>query len=78
MTATMSATGEVIIPECVRAAAGLVPGVPLDVSASNGGVLIKEAKPYVPPDPSVFDEMLGAAQIKWGSGVLMEMLRGDD
>ena len=44
MTTTMTATGEVTIPESVRAAAGLTPGAPLEISASNGGVLIKEAR----------------------------------
>lgn len=75
---TMTATGEVTIPESVRAAAGLTPGTPLEVSAGNGGVLIKEAAPYVPPDPSCIDKMVGAATVKWQPGELMAMLRGDD
>ena len=79
MTATtMTANGQVTIPESVRNASGLAPGMPLDVSASSGGVLIKEAKPYAPPDPSVFDKMVGAATVKWQPGELMAMLRGDD
>lgn len=42
-TTTVTATGEVTIPESVRAAAGLMPGMPLEVSAGNGGVLITVA-----------------------------------
>ena len=37
---TMTASGQVTIPESIRVAAGLMPGMPLEVSASNGGVLI--------------------------------------
>ena len=64
----------------MREAAGLKPGTPLEISAAaNGSVLIREAEPYVPPDPSCIDKMVGAATIKWGStDELMALLRGDD
>ena len=45
MTTTMTAAGQVTIPESVRAAAGLVPGTPLEVSATeSGNILIKQVK----------------------------------
>ena len=43
-TTTMTASGQVTIPESVRTAAGLAPGVLIEMSASNGGVLIKRAE----------------------------------
>ncbi|MBR5950093.1 MAG: AbrB/MazE/SpoVT family DNA-binding domain-containing protein [Actinomycetaceae bacterium] len=78
MTTTMTDTGQVTIPESVRVAAGLAPGMPLDVTASNGGVLIKEAEPQCQLDPNRFEIFRGAAEIKWGPGVLVAMLRGED
>lgn len=78
MTTTMTANGQVTIPESVRQAAGLTPDTPLEFSAADGGVLIKEARQLHQLDPDCFEGFRGAAEIKWGPGVLMEMLRGDD
>ena len=78
MTTTMTAAGQITIPESVRAAAGLAPGMPLEVSASNGGVLIKEARPQRQLDPDRFDKLRGTAPIKWRTDELMAILRGDD
>ena len=50
---TMTASGQVTIPESVRVAAGLMPGMPLEMSASNGGVLITA-------DPRIKDALAAA------------------
>lgn len=79
MTTTMTAAGQITIPENVRAAAGLAPGMPLEVSAiESGGVIIKEQKPSRPLDPDRFDKLRGTAPIKWRTDELMAILRGDD
>ena len=78
MPTTMTPTGQVTIPESVRRAAGLTPGAPLEVRASNGGVLIKECKQPEQLDPDRFEKMRGTAPIKWRTDELMAILRGDD
>ena len=80
MTATtMTATGEVTIPESVRAAAGLVPGTPLEVSAAAGGILIKRAKKRRPLTREQIEAVAGTATIKWRStDEFMAFVRGDD
>ena len=80
MTTTMTAAGQVTIPESVRAAAGLAPGMPLEVSASNGGVLIKEVKKR---RPLTMEQIEAARQVPrdfpWGStDEFMAFMRGDD
>ena len=50
---TMTASGQVTIPESVRVAAGLMPGMPLEMSASNGGMLITV-------DPRIKDALAAA------------------
>lgn len=84
MTTTMTAAGQVTIPESVRAAAGLMPGTPLEVSATeSGGVLIKRAKERRP----LTRERIEAAQaiarrsstFPWRStDEFMAFIRGDD
>ena len=80
MTTTMTAAGQVTIPEGVRAAAGLMPGTPLEVSATeNGGVLIKRAKKRRPLTREQIEAVAGTATIKWRStDEFMAFVRGDD
>ena len=75
---TMTKAGQITIPESIRTAAGMMPGAPLEVSANNGVVLIKEHKPPKQLDPDRFDKMRGTAPIKWRTDELMATLRGDD
>ena len=76
---TMTATGEVTIPESVRSAAGLTPGAPLDVNATVGGVLIQEYKQRQPLDPNRFDKIRGPSNFPWRStDEFMAFVRGDD
>ena len=79
MTTTMTAAGQVTIPESVRAAAGLRPGTPLEVSAAAGGVLIKRAKKRRPLTREQIEAVAGTATIKWRStDEFMAFVRGDD
>ena len=79
MTTTMTAAGQVTIPESVRAAAGLMPGTPLEVSAAAGGVLIKRAKKRRPLTREQIEAVAGTATIKWRStDEFMAFVRGDD
>ncbi len=79
MTTTMTAAGQVTIPESVRAAAGLMPGTPLEVSAAAGGVLIKRAKKHSPLTREQIEAVAGTATIKWRStDEFMAFVRGDD
>lgn len=79
MPATMTPAGQVTIPESVRLAAGLTPNTPLEFSAADGGVFIKEAAHPRPLDPDRFEKIRGSATIKWRStDEVMALLRGDD
>ena len=79
MTTTMTAAGQVTIPESVRAAAGLMPGTPLEVSATEGGVLIKRVKKRRPLTREQIESVAGTATIKWRStDEFMAFVRGDD
>ena len=81
MTTTMTAAGQVTIPESVRAAAGLEPGAPLEVSATgNGSVLIKKVKKR---RPLTREQIEAVRQIPrefpWAStDEFMAFIRGDD
>ena len=80
MTTTMTAAGQVTIPESVRAAAGLMPGTPLEVSATEGGVLIKRVKKR---RPLTMEQVEAARRVArnfpWGStDEFMAFIRGDD
>lgn len=80
MTTTMTAAGQVTIPESVRAAAGLEPGTPLEVSATEGGVLIKQVKKR---RPLTREQIEAVRQIPrdfpWAStDEFMAFIRGDD
>ena len=77
---TMTDAGQVTIPESFRTAAGLAPGVLIEMSASNGGVLIKRAenkrRPLTKED---IEAVAGPADIKWPStDAFMAFIRGDD
>ena len=80
MTTTMTAAGQVTIPESVRTAAGLEPGTPLEVSATEGGVLIKQVKKR---RPLTREQIEAVRQIPrdfpWSStDEFMAFIRGDD
>ena len=83
MTTTMTAAGQVTIPESVRAAAGLMPGTPLEVSATEGGVLIERVKKR---RPLTMEQVEAAREIARRSSTFpwrstdefMAFIRGDD
>ncbi|MBQ5459876.1 MAG: AbrB/MazE/SpoVT family DNA-binding domain-containing protein [Rhodocyclaceae bacterium] len=81
MTTTMTATGQVPIPESVRTAAGLVPGTPLEVSITrSGNILIKKVKKR---RPLTREQIEAVRQIPrdfpWSStDEFMAFIRGDD
>ena len=84
MTTTMTAAGQVTIPESVRAAAGLMPGTPLEVSATEGGgVLIKKVKKRRPLTRERIEAIREIARrsstFPWRStDEFMAFIRGDD
>ena len=84
MTTTMTVAGQVTIPESVRAAAGLEPGTPLEVSATgNGSVLIKKVKKRRPLTREQIEAVQEIARrssaFPWRStDEFMAFIRGDD
>ena len=80
MTTTMTAAGQVTIPESVRAAAGLEPGTPLEVSATEGGVLIKQVKKRRPLTREQIEAVRSIPRdFPWAStDEFMAFIRGDD
>lgn len=83
MTTTLTVAGQVTIPESVRAAAGLEPGTPLEVSATEGGVLIKQVKKRRPLTREQIEAVQEIARrssaFPWRStDEFMAFIRGDD
>ena len=80
---TMTDTGQVTIPESIRAAAGLRPGTPLEVSATeSGGILIKQVREKK-RRPLTMEQVEAARRVPcdfpWKStDEYMAFIRGDD
>lgn len=84
MTTTMTATGQVPIPESVRTAAGLMPGTPLEVSITrSGNILIKKVKKRRPLTREQIESVQEIARrssaFPWRStDEFMAFIRGND
>lgn len=86
--AEMSADGEVLIPESLRRAAGLVPGMPVVVALNERGetvLMTRTQAKRLGEDPAqrrrriraALDEMTGTLATGQSTDQIMEELRGD-
>lgn len=65
------------IPQQIRDALGLKPGMPVDFAVNHEGeVVIQRAKSTAKRKPDRFEAARGKADVKWRTKDLMALLRG--
>lgn len=78
MAARVNHKGQVIIPKRVRDALGLAPGAPVEFDINqNGEVIIHKAGARAGRERDRFEAVRGRADVKWRTGELMSLLRGE-
>lgn len=79
MTTTLTSKGQVTIPKQIRDALGMKPGCAVRFAVNNDGdVVIHKAEARASRKPDRFEAARGKADVKWRTGDLMALLRGDD
>lgn len=79
MTTTLTSKGQVTIPKQIRDALGMKPGCAVQFAVNNDGdVVIHKAEARASRKPDRFEAARGKADVKWRTGDLMALLRGDD
>ena len=79
MATTITVKGQVTIPKHIRDALKLAPGSRVELAVENEKVVLYRAgarRNGAKKDR--FDRARGAAEIKWRTGALAALLRGDD
>lgn len=78
MPTRLSEKGQATLPDWIREALGLEPGMPVDFTLKpDGDVVIRPAEDMLTGRPDRFDEARGRADVKWRTSELMALLRGD-
>lgn len=77
MATNMTSKGQVTVPKSVRDYLGLKPGVAVTFKRlPNGDVVLRPVKRSAKPKRSVFEKLLGRADIKMTTDEIMELMRG--
>ncbi len=79
MSTTLTSKGQVTIPKQIRDALNLAPGCAVDFAVNReGDVVIHKAGARPGRKSDRFDAARGKADVKWRTGDLMALLRGED